>query len=185
MSQGDALSTLTKFSADLNEIEKKSKSSELHIQIKHREKVEPLFQERQKALQEIPNFWSGVLGSAETPLAQFMNGTFDNKITRAVTDFEVKTAVRDGKLFHKILITFKSNVMLEAGTVFRELDSDGNTVSQEPIQWKNGTENLRKNSLFAFFNKDEEETDQDFIDDVGKAFDIVFQDPFVATLPDE
>eukprot|EP00796_Vickermania_ingenoplastis_P002313 gene2314-1450_t len=180
----DALTKLIQYSCELEEVEKKGKNEELQIQIRNREKLEPLFEERQEALKSVPGFWSGVLASSETPLAALMDKTFDSKIARAVTDFQVKTRAENGKLFHKIMISFKPNVMLEAGTVYREVDSDGQTVSLEPIQWKKGTETLRKSSLFSFFDKSPE-GGEEFIEDVARAFDIVFQDPFIATQPDE
>lgn len=183
MAFNDKITFLLKYSFELDTIEKENKEEELKIQIRHREKVEPLFVERQKLLQENPKFWSGVLASPATPVASLMNGTFDTRITRAITDFQVKTRSENGKLIHQILVIFSNNIMVEAGTVFREVDSDGNTVSVQPIKWMKGSENLRTNSLFSFF--DENPTlGEDFIEEAAKAFDLTFQDPFLAMEPD-
>lgn len=184
MTLNSALSSLLHFSTQIEDLENKNKEEELKIKIRHREKAEPLFLERQEALKQVAGFWSGVLASRETPLAELMNGTFDTKITRAVSDFQVKTRVDNGKLIHQVIMTFKPNVMLEAGTVSREVDSDGNTISVEPIKWKQGAENLKVNSLFSFFDEKPDGGDA-FVDEALKAFDIVFQDPFIATVPDE
>lgn len=181
--QASALAPLLKFTGELEEIEKKTKDQELQILIQHCEKVEPLYVERQTALKEIPNFWSSVLGSPETPLSELMNGTFDNKITRAITDFQVKTRAANGTLMHKVVVSFGNNIMIEAGEIYREMDGNGKTISIQPIKWKKGTENLRTNSLFSFFDENPSGGDQ-FVQEALDAFRMTFEDPFLATEPD-
>lgn len=183
MDINDSLSSLLTFSIQLDDIERKFKDEELQIQIRHREKSQPLFTERHDALKSVPNFWSGVFASPDTPLAPLRNGTFDIRIAKAITDFEVVTRSEQGKLMRKVILTFTTNMVLEAGSVFREVDSDGVTTALQPIQWKKGTENLRKNSLFSFFDETPSEGEE-FVEEAVKAFDLTYQDPFLAMIPE-
>lgn len=183
MSENPHFSELLQFSSKLDELIFESKEEEHQLQISYREKMEPLFLERNEALREITGFWGGVLGSLDTPLSDFMNSTFDAKLARAVRNVEVRSRSEKGKLIQEVIISFKPNVMVESDVVSREMDSKGTTLSLKPIKWKKSVENLKNDSLFSFF-EEEPKGGMKFISGVSKAFDIVFQDPFVATIPE-
>lgn len=183
MSEKLTFSDLLQFSSKLNKIISKSKDEERQLQITYREKMESLFLERDEALKGIPGFWAGILPSLNTPLSDFMNATFDAKLARAVSNFQIRTRSEGGKLIQEVTMSFKPNVMIESEFVCRELDSDGNTLSLKPIKWKKSVENLKNDSFFSFF-EEEPKGGVNFISGVSKALDIVFQDPFVATIPE-
>lgn len=172
------LSDLLGFSSSLDEEIEKSKEEERCLQIAYREKMESLFLERDRALKEIPGFWAGVLSSLDTPLSDFMNTTFDTKLARAICNFQVKTRSENKKFIQQIIITFKPNVMVDSESVCREIDSSGETTSLKPIKWKKTVENLKNDSLFSFFEA-EPKGGKNFISGVWKAFDILFQGPFL------
>lgn len=171
--------SLEKFTKELVEVDKKCDEETHKIRLAYREKMEPLFADRHALIKTIDGFWTDVLSCPETPLFDLLNGTIDPKILRAVTDFKVVSQVKGDTLLRKFVITFRSNMFVEEGEIYREVDTDMKTTSMSPIKWKSGTERTRTDSFFSFFS-DSFPNDQDAISEVTEALDVIYQNPFLA-----
>lgn len=176
-----AYNKLEKFSEEQDAILEKRNDAGNHLRCEFRQRMEPLFAERAKALSAVKNFWAGIVAAPETPLSPLMNNTIDPKLGRAVEAIKVTYRISGKMLHRKVEVTLCSNMFAEAGVVSREVDSDGKTHSVQSISWKSGTERSRSDSLFRYFD---EKSDMDalLVSDVTDGFDIIFQDPFLADL---
>ncbi|EPY34354.1 hypothetical protein AGDE_06347 [Angomonas deanei] len=107
-----------------------------------------------------------------------MNKTVDPKIARAITAFEVKFFTQEGKGIRKLVLTLRPNMYTEAGEISRTIDSEGNTTDIQEIKWKQGTEKVRKDSVFSLFTASDD-MDPFFIQETFDAFDGLYQNPFI------
>lgn len=178
-----AATALSKFTDELVGIERKCDEDAGALRVEYRSKMEPLLQERREVLKSVNNFWSGVLSSPSTPIAEVLNGTIDPKIVRAITDFQIVTRVSGKKLYRKIIVTFRPNMFVEEGEVSREVDTDMHTTALTPLKWKSGTERARTDSFFTFFT-DEFAAGVEAMTDIVEGLDIIYQDPFLAVEED-
>lgn len=183
MISDDARAALSKYTDELSKVDEEEDAEERRVNFEYRVKMEPLLEDRHKVLNSVANYWSGVLGSTATPVFSLMNGTIDSKIVRAITDFRVTSRMDGDRLVRKVIITLRPNMFVEPGQIMREVDSTGNTLNVTPIQWKQGTEFARKDSLFSFFEK-EPAGGNEFVADALDAFHIVFDNPFLAVVED-
>ncbi|CCW67293.1 unnamed protein product [Phytomonas sp. Hart1] len=178
-----ALEKLETFSKSLINIEDESEEKMNQISLAYRVRMEPLFEKRHQTLSTVEGFWSGVFSSHETALHTFMNSTIDPKIIRTIIDFKVVSTVKDNKLIRKVCLVLRGSIFADGGTISREIDTDTNTLSIQPIHWKEGTDRARKDSLFRFFEENTK-VDMEFLSDALEAFDNVFQNPFLAVEKD-
>lgn len=174
-----AFEKLEGFSKRLDDVREQRDDASNSLRFEYRQKMEPLFTERASALASVDNFWSGVIASPETPLSSLMNNTIDPKISRALTAVKVTYKLNGTKLQRKVEVTLRSNMFAEEGTVSREVDSEGKTISVQSIKWKAGTDRARTDSLFRYFDE-KAEIDELLVSDITDAFDIIYQDPFLA-----
>lgn len=145
------------------------------LNIPFRVDLEKLLVERQPLVASLN--WGSIIDHPDAPTKQFLNGTTDAKILRAIEAFKVTTTVRDGTIFRKIELKLKPNVFVETLDLFREVDDSDKTVAVSGIKWKPGTEKSRSDSLFRFF--DESVMAEGLLVDAVSAFEIVFQNPFL------
>jgi hypothetical protein len=133
-----------------------ARAKEVQIQVQSRAKIQVLLDKRQPLLDNTEGFWGAALRNEfpcgnEFPL---LNATTDPKITRAITSLYVTCRTEGDKLFRKVVIKFRPNIIVESTQVSREIDEVGNTTAIEEIVWKSGTEKSRAKSLFCFFEKE-------------------------------
>jgi hypothetical protein len=153
------------------EYERKKES----LTIPFREELEKLLVERQPLADKIN--WAQVFDSPDAPTKQFLNGTTDTKLLRAVESFKMVTSVRDGALFRRVVLKLRSNMFMETLELFREVDQEGKTVAISGAVWKQGTEKSRSDSLFRFF--EEKAKAEGLLLDALPAFEMVFQSPYL------
>nr|CCD13509.1 unnamed protein product [Trypanosoma congolense IL3000] len=173
----DVIDAIAKCSAEVQRIQSQTDNALVGIRAEFRERIEVLFEKRQEQLGKVDGFWSEAFTAPESPVRSLLCGPLDQRLARALTDFNVKTSIREGTICRCVMVTFRSNICVEEGTYSRELDSTLKTISVKPIVWKNGTERTRHDSVFKFFSTDE--TNEEFIEDVLAAFDELFQNPFL------
>ncbi|CCW59724.1 unnamed protein product [Phytomonas sp. EM1] len=178
-----AMEKLEGFSKELNNIEDEREKKAEEIRLSYRLKMEPLLEKRHQTLSTLEGFWSGVFSSPETALNTLINSTIDPKIIRTIIDFKVVSTVKENKLIRKVCLVLRGSIFAEGGTISHEIDTDMNTVSIQPIHWKEGTDRARKDSLFRFFEENST-ADSIFHSDALEAFDNVFQNPFLAVEAD-
>lgn len=174
----DVLNAVTQCNEKVTAVEKEIEEFTNQVRIDFRSKIEPLFDKRHLELEKIEGFWGSAFVAVESPLMGLLNGTIDPKIVRALTDFRVKTSVRDGSICRCVSVTFRPNMFVKEGTFSRELDPSVNTLSLQPILWKPGTEKARTDSLFRFFSP--ECKDIEFLERALTEFDELFQNPLLA-----
>lgn len=153
------------------EYEKKKEA----LTIPFREELEKLLVERQPLVDKLN--WAQILDSADAPTKQFLNGTTDTKLLRAIESFRVVTSVRDGILYRRVVLKLRTNMFMETTELFREVDPDGKTVAVSGAAWKPGTEKSRSDSIFRFF--EEKAKDEGLLLDALPAFEMVFQSPYL------
>lgn len=176
--------SLDEFTKRLDALEKSKNERAMALRMEYRSKMEPLLQRRHAALVDVPNFWSGILSSPHTPLASLANGTIDPKVMRSVVDFKVESAsTEDGRMVRTVSATLRRNMFCEEGEVSRTVDSNGTTQGVAPIRWKSGTERARQDSVFTFFEEPCQRGDG-FIYEALEAFDMIYQNPFLAAEAD-
>ena len=133
-----------------------ARKKEIAIQIQSRAKIQTLLDKRQPLLDGTEGFWGAALRNEFPCGNQFplLNSTTDPKITRAITSLHVACRVEGERLYRKVTIKFRPNVMVESTQVSREIDDLGNTSAIEEIKWKPGTEKSRTKSMFCFFESE-------------------------------
>lgn len=171
-----------------------ARAKEIQIQVQSRAKIQVLLDKRQPLLDNTEGFWGAALRN-EFPCGNnfpLLNPTTDPKITRAITSLHVTCRSEGDKLFRKVTIKFRANIIVESTQVSREIDELGNTSAIEPIVWKAGTEKSRTKSLFCFFEKEpavdnysdqpvdgeeKEELKREYFNRVLNELDALHQDP--------
>jgi hypothetical protein len=145
------------------------------LTIPFREDLEKLLVERQPLVDKLN--WAQILDSADAPTKQFLNGTTDTKLLRAIESFKMVTSVRDGILFRRVVLKLRTNMFVETTELFREVDPEGKTTAISGVVWKAGTEKSRTDSLFRFF--EEQAKENGLLLDALPAFEMVFQSPYL------
>lgn len=166
------LDTVTKCNAADDEFQKEREA----VSATFRKELESLLQERQPLLEKLD--WSAVFDASDAPTKEFLNGTTDTKLLRAVTSLKVETTVTaDNKIVRKVIVTLRPNMFIDNTELHRTIDSDMKTTSASGVNWKSGTEKSRGDSIFRFFEtvKDGVEVLVDAVD----AFEAVYQNPYI------
>lgn len=145
------------------------------LTIPFREELEKLLVERQPLVDKLN--WAQMFDSPDAPTKQFLNGTTDTKLLRAVESFKMVTSVREGILYRRVVLKLRTNMFVETTDLFREVDPEGKTVAISGVTWKQGTEKSRSDSVFRFF--EEQAKEHGLLLDALSAFEMVFQSPYL------
>eukprot|EP00758_Cryptobia_borreli_P012697 Tbor_TRINITY_DN5768_c2_g2::TRINITY_DN5768_c2_g2_i3::g.19575::m.19575 len=144
-------------------------------------KLAEVFSERQPICDGAEGFWGDRMKDPAGPVAVLLNTTTDPKVLRAITKFSVTVRIGDkNNVIRKVCITLRNNVIIKTHDLYREIDNEMNTLSCSKIEWATGTERMRGDSIFRFF--DGENTGDagniQFISSALEGFDLLFQDPY-------
>jgi len=160
---------LDELQQELDKLEQTAAEEIIALQKKYNGKKKPIYQERAKAIKQIPQFWSKAFANH-----QLLNSVLTDKDAEVfkylesldVADFE------DVKLGFRIELRFKSNPWFKNPVLFKEFryTDEGEFESVEPsvIDWKEGKnlaiqnvdDDSQQESFFSFwFDKTNEDTE--------------------------
>ncbi|EGC29440.1 hypothetical protein DICPUDRAFT_84540 [Dictyostelium purpureum] len=144
---------ITKIQLEIDNISNKEMQQKLKLDIERDRAFTPFFNEREKLLSSIPNFWHKVITSH--PILTALITGKDDELIKNLTNFKVDVMDSGNVRFN---FTFKNNNFIKNKSIWKEyaFDDQGISTTCSPIQWKNGNDITKKRegedpSFFSWF----------------------------------
>eukprot|EP00029_Vermamoeba_vermiformis_P005134 TRINITY_DN1700_c0_g1_i1.p1 TRINITY_DN1700_c0_g1~~TRINITY_DN1700_c0_g1_i1.p1 ORF type:complete len:227 (-),score=93.92 TRINITY_DN1700_c0_g1_i1:50-730(-) len=147
-----------------NPIEAELELKMAELEYEYENKKRPIFEERKKAIDAVPKFWSSVLKNHPALSAVFEDPT-DAELVEHLVDVDVQ--VLDKHNSTKVTFTFSPNAILEENTLWKQasVKPDAAEDDDEPVLYTSSGIKLKagkkldEDSFFNFFTESSSDSD--------------------------